>query len=229
MSTRSKAGCSEESATSGVAWSALVRSESDLRSEFRRALYKVTPPAPWLATQVREGLHPRRHGRRVPRGLKPAAVAAAAVVLAIAVAAAIALHNSAPPSSVPAIERQTTARYVALVQADYSSLKVLPDFAIGFSCATVDPTCAQDAVLARAEATRFLDDLARADPPPRLVPEDRRLRADLIEFIRTVDAAQAAFDARDQDALSAANHAAAGAGDTVLADVFAILYPSRAR
>lgn len=228
MSTRSKAGCSEESATSGVAWSALVRSESDLRSEFRRALYEVTPPAPWLATQVREGLHQRRHGRRLPRGLKPAAVAAAAGVLAIAVAAAIALHNSAPPSSVPATERQTTARYVALVQADYTSLKVLPHFAISFSCATVDqPTCAQDAVLARAEATRFLDDLARADPPPRPVPEDRRLRADLIEFIRTVDAAQAAFDA--QDALSAANHAPAGAGDTVLADVFAILYPSRAR
>src|SRR5262249_8308517 len=128
--------------------------------------------------------------------------------------------------SIPSSERQTTARYVALVDAGYFGLKSLPQFEILHTCVTVDEVaCPQEVYQARAEANRFLNDLGGAEPPARLAPADRRLRADLVEFNRALDAVQAAFDAHDQDALAVADQRAVAAGKAVIAAVFDILYP----
>jgi hypothetical protein len=51
-----------------------VDSERELRSEFRRALDAVTPPAPWLRTTVKEKLRENRRGgwrQTADRGSKP--------------------------------------------------------------------------------------------------------------------------------------------------------------
>ena len=122
---------------------------------------------------------------------------------------------------------QTTARYVALVDADYLGLKSLPQFGERHACITVDEVaCPQEVSQAKAEANKFLDDLAGTKPPARLAAADMRLRADLAGFISALDAVQVAFDARNQDTLAAANQGAKAAGAAVISDVFDILYPS---
>lgn len=204
-----------------------MNSHGDLKSEFRRALEEVTPPAPWLVTQIREGLVERRSRRRVPAGPRLAAVAVGALAVIIAVAVVIASRSSAPPASIPSAERQTTARYVALVDAGYLGLKSMQHFEILHACITVDEVaCPQEVSEAKAEANKFLDDLAGTKPPARLAGADMRLRTDLVGFVRALDAVQAAFDSRNQDALVAADQGTAAAGASVISDVFDILYPS---
>jgi photosystem II stability/assembly factor-like uncharacterized protein len=82
-----------------------MRSESQLKSEFRAALEAVTPPAPHLAATVHESLRARQRGRLwdlAPRELR-IGLNAVAILLLIALAIAtmgvfLALHRSTVPA-----------------------------------------------------------------------------------------------------------------------------------
>lgn len=77
--------------------------ERELRSEFRRALEVVTPPAPWLGTNVTRALGEIRDRRGLPR--RPSSAVALVMVLILLIAGTaifIALHSPAPARSVPA-------------------------------------------------------------------------------------------------------------------------------
>lgn len=79
--------------------------DSELKTEFRAALEAVTPPAPWLAATVKEGLRTRQRTRRTDKvhpelriGLNAIAVL---TLLAFAIAAFgvfLALHQLAAPA-----------------------------------------------------------------------------------------------------------------------------------
>ena len=92
-----------------------MHSDPNLRSEFRRALDVVTPPAPWLPTNVREKLRQeRRKGTwragawlpvivvRLPRSSQRMAAAALIVVLAAAALGVFLVAHRPVNQSVPA-------------------------------------------------------------------------------------------------------------------------------
>jgi hypothetical protein len=92
-----------------------VDSERGLRTEFRRALDNVLPPAPWLPTAVHERLREERqkgswrgglrrlaNGMRLPRSSPKVAAAFLIVVLALAALGAFIVAHSLVSRSVPA-------------------------------------------------------------------------------------------------------------------------------
>jgi photosystem II stability/assembly factor-like uncharacterized protein len=89
-----------------------MRTDSELRSEFRSALEAVTPPAPWLAHAVKKGLGTRPSTRRADRaplqlrfGLN---VVAILVVIGLAVAAVgvyMSIHQAVAPAAHPGVGR----------------------------------------------------------------------------------------------------------------------------
>ena len=85
-----------------------MRTESELRSEFRSALEAVTPPAPWLAHAVKKGLGTRPSTRRAdwaPLQLRFGLnVVAILVVIGLAVAAVgvyLTVHQAVVPAHPP--------------------------------------------------------------------------------------------------------------------------------
>jgi len=89
-----------------------MRTDSELRSEFRSALEAVTPAAPWLTHTVKKGLATTLSARRADRaplhlryGLN---VVAVLVLIALAVAAVgvyLTFHHAVVPASHPGVGR----------------------------------------------------------------------------------------------------------------------------
>ncbi len=81
--------------------------DRSLRTEFRRALDAVAPPAPWLGAAIREELHKRRHeswverARRRPAQTRIAVAGLTMAVVAVLVAAAFLLAQLYAPVQAP--------------------------------------------------------------------------------------------------------------------------------
>lgn len=197
--------------------------ERELRSEFRRALEVVTPPAPWLGTNVTRALGEIRDRRG-----RPSSAVALVMVLILLIAGTaifIALHSPAPARSVPAGTDKATVEYAALVQADGQGLQSLKDIYNGGECFIIDDTsCPAKILLARAEAQKFLVDLSRVQPPSRLAAQDTQLRAELCQAITDLDAMQNAYDARDQQALETALRTFLPVMKAIISDVLDLEY-----
>lgn len=199
--------------------------ERELRSEFRRALEVVTPPAPWLGTNVTRALGEIRDRRG-----RPSSAVALVMVLILLIAGTaifIALHSPAPARSVPAGTDKATFEYAAVVQAcaDGQGLQSLKDIYNGGDCFIIDDTsCPAKILLARAEAQKFLVDLSGVQPPSRLAAQDTQLRAELCQAITDLDAMQNAYDARDQQALETALRTFLPVMKAIISDVLDLEY-----
>lgn len=186
-------------------------SERQLRAGLISALEAVTPPAPWLASTVRESLrmNPRRGGKRTrgasftTRGLS-AAVAVALVLLLGATAAGIFTFRSLvnPSSAHPG--QGDVAQYAALLTSDRQALNeayggelVVGDWMTSACGSLTDMEC--PAFLSRVEGSwqRMLYDLDRTPPPTQFRAEHARLQADLRAFITALRLGVAAFNAGD--------------------------------
>jgi len=82
-----------------------MRTDSELRSEFRSALEAVTPPAPWLGPTVKKGLGTKLATRRADQarvqlrfGLNVVAILILIGLLVAAVGAYMTLHQSVVPA-----------------------------------------------------------------------------------------------------------------------------------
>jgi photosystem II stability/assembly factor-like uncharacterized protein len=89
-----------------------MRTDSQLRSEFRSALEAVTPPAPWLVHAVKKGLGtkaPTRRSYRAPLQLRFGLnVIAILVLIGVALAAVgvyVTTHQSVTPAAHPGVGR----------------------------------------------------------------------------------------------------------------------------
>ena len=89
-----------------------MRTDGELRSEFRSALEAVTPPAPWLVHAVKNGLGkkaPTRRSYRAPLQLRFGLnVIAILVLIGVALAAVgvyVSTHQSVAPAGHPGVGR----------------------------------------------------------------------------------------------------------------------------
>jgi len=157
-----------------------MRIEHDLKSEFRRALEDVTPPAPWLRAAVNKELRNSRH-----RGWRPmhvgSLVAALLVVLLIAavVVGVNAWRNGAlNPRPLPAGEANaiTVKAYQAMISGDDQQFLI----ANNFTCTSFDDrSCLPNVALADAATLKWLEDLNRSEPPARFVALNALMRRHL--------------------------------------------------
>jgi hypothetical protein len=207
--------------------------ERDLRSEFRRALAEVTPPAPWLGAAVREELR-----NRSPKGWKPmvrvlprqssprlmhspwlqgtwrgVSLVAGLLVLLLVAALVIGAHawrnGDFKTHQVPAVQSPTIKQYQALVSADLQkSVNVN-----AFTCSNLDDAaCLPRTALADAAEQHWLDDLTSSQPPARFAVLDALMRRHLARILSADQAFVAAFRAKDPTAHRAASDVQSGFG-----------------
>ena len=181
-------------------------SDRQLRTEVVSALEAVTPPAPWLASTIRDSLHasPRRGGLRatVPagfaaRGLLPALAVALVLLLLGTVVGVFAMRSFARP--VPAHHADSdVTRYAAFLTQE----KQLLDEAAGrvvligadrdqciYAGSPNQPAAVECVThLSRLEGgyQRWLDDLGHTAPPARFAAEQARMQGDLQAMIAVV-------------------------------------------
>jgi len=89
-----------------------MRTDSELRSEFRSALEAVTPPAPWLADAVKKGIETKASTRRSYRaplqlrfGLNVVAILVLIGLALAAVGVYLTIHQAVAPAAHPGIGR----------------------------------------------------------------------------------------------------------------------------
>jgi hypothetical protein len=174
-------------------------SDRQLRAQVVSALEAVTPPAPWLASTIRESLRPHRRRRgKTMRILAPfpahrlsAAVAVALIVLLVGTAAGIfALRNSFG-HPVPAHRAESDAvRYAALLTRDKQHLDEASGRAVqvgadGTGCdgGPGDSACPTRLGVVEGAYQAWLGDLDHTTPPARFSAEQARMRADLEALI----------------------------------------------
>ena len=95
-----------------------MRTDSQLRSEFRSALEAVTPPAPWLVHAVKKGLGAKASPRRSYRaplqlrfGLNVIAILVLIGVAPAAVGVYVTTHRSVTPAAHPGPAVLTAPRH----------------------------------------------------------------------------------------------------------------------
>jgi hypothetical protein len=180
--------------------------EYQLRAQVVSALEAVTPPAPWLASNVRESLTagPRREGRPVMaaagfvvRGLTPALAVLLVVLLVATAVGIVAMRTAQHP--VPADHAQPdVVRYAALLTKDKQLLDEAADFKVfvgansELGCLGGPPGQQCPARLSQVEGAyqRFLNDLDHTTPPARFAAEHARMLADLQALIRVLGMAE---------------------------------------
>jgi hypothetical protein len=207
--------------------------ERDLRSEFRRALEEVTPPAPWLASSVREelrtrhqkgwrpmvGVRPRRSSPRLRhstllRGTWRAGSLVAGLLVVLLIAALVAgvhvwRNGDFKNRPVPAVQTPTIKQYQALVSADLQKSVS----ANAFTCSSFDDAvCLPRTALADAAEQHWLDDLTSSQPPARFAVLDALMRRHLARILLADQAFVAAFRAKDPKAHRAASDVQSGIG-----------------
>jgi hypothetical protein len=193
-----------------------VGNERELRTEFRRALDDVVPPAPGLQTAVARALRERRAGTSVdhgsskslwsrlslPRALTQLAAGAPIVVLAVAIAAVVLSQHHGPKLNAPTTESSISA-YLTMIERNYARQDQARN-ANSLTCSTLDIICPAPGRPVVTALQRWLDDLSRFAPPAQLVVIDAQLRRHLEANIFDLNAMVAAYQARDQNGLDRA-------------------------
>jgi hypothetical protein len=210
-----------------------VDDERALKAEFRWALDDVLPPAPWLEAAVTADLRKRLSGRSQSRGQLSAAPTrtprlvvqlAAGILIAALVAAAVVtfIHlRDQAPQSIPATPLSVAA-YQQLVLRDNTLTSAAGNKA-NTACATLESVCPAPGHPLLTAMQRWLDDLNRTEPPARFAVIDRQLRRHVAANISDIEAAFAAYRARDANALDRANFAGSNEGrweDALAASIF---------
>lgn len=214
--------------------------DRQLRAEVRHALEAVTPPAPWLAARVVEGLRKREGGVGMEvnaasrRALSLAAVAVAALIVAALVVVLLASRALVPSSSVPAgVRDQATAQYVALVEADDRQVSnvmgppVCQGYYTGPGTGYESPACRERTQNLDTAVRKFQADLERAHPPARLAGKHAQLRADLARLESVFRETMNDIDAKDYAAADAQTPELRAAFDSYNSDINGILSTPR--
>jgi hypothetical protein len=122
------------------------------------------------------------------------------LALAAAAVATIFATRNHSPQSAPAAALSVEA-YQKMVRRDDGQLIV----SRSGGCTTLQSICPAPGNPEQAALQRWLDDLNRSEPPARFTAIDGQLRRHLAAAISDLNAAYAAYQARDQNALDRAN------------------------
>jgi hypothetical protein len=172
--------------------------DRQLRAEVVSALEVVTPPAPWLASTIRESLRPdpRRAGKRTvaaagfpSRGLSVAVAVALVLLLGATAVGFFALRSFG--HSAPAHHGQSDlVRYAALLTGnkqllDEASGRTVQVGGNGNGCdgGPGDSECPTRLGKVEGAYQLWLNDLDHTTPPARFAAEHARMRADLEALI----------------------------------------------
>lgn len=162
------------------------------------------------------------------RGLSLAAVAVASMIAAVLVVVLITSRAHGPSGSVPAgVGDQTTAEYVALVNADDQRIQNKPGPAVACQGSYDAPACLERIQYLDTVARKFQADLERAHPPARLAGKHTQLRADLARLESSLQESLKYLDAHDYAAMEAQAPEAEALWAAYNADILDILSTPR--